>query len=239
VQADTVKNQVWAWMTANGLSYRKIDVRGEIIESGFKQPDAYNLIASFIPIAVDKIVTAHDWDFVCDVATTTTVSGTSEYTLSGNNDDCRDIINLRIGAGRGRVLERLNTLQTDRRESEDEDVGDETDTSDVYGYTQYGRSADGKPMVQLFDTPSEAKTLKYRYRMSGITIDHLPDEFGYVVRDMVIAQFKTEYLGIAKVGLNEMIARYNVGGDHYETVRIDPVIEAGNNRRSNDLPGGC
>jgi len=61
VQADTVKNQVWAWMTANGLSYRKIDVRGEFIESGFKQPDAYNLIASFIPIAVDKIVTAHDW----------------------------------------------------------------------------------------------------------------------------------------------------------------------------------
>ena len=238
MQASTVVSSVWAWLYANGMTFRKISVGGQTVEQGLNVDQVQNIVNDFLPVVVDRIIVSHDWDFACDVATTTTVAATSEYTLEGNAGDCRDIINIRHGSGRGVVLERLNTLKTDRREGEDTDDSGSSDLGNVYGYTVYGRSTDGFPKIQIFDTPQEAKTLTYRYRKTGLTIENIPQEFGFVVRDMVLGQFKPEYIGLGEQKLGEMIGRYKLGGDEIDTIRLDPIVEAGNLRRNNVLQGG-
>lgn len=205
-----------------------------MVEQGLNVDQVQKIVNDFLPVVVDRIIVSHDWDFACDVGTTTTVVGTSEYTLDGNAGDCRDIINIRIGTGRGLVIERLNTLKTDRREGSEET----TNPGTVSGYTVYGRSTDGFPKIQLFDTPQEAQTLTYRYRKNGLTVENIPDEFGFVVRDMVLGQFKPEYIPLGDRGLREMVDRYSLGGDEIDVVRQDPIIEAGNVRRNNVLQGG-
>lgn len=236
MQEQTVINQVWAWLFANGKTHRHSVVKGQVIESGLERDEVEDITRSFLGVVVDRIATAHDWDFVCDEASTTSVISTTEYILRGNNDDCRDIINVRYGSGRGTVIERLNTLQTDRREGESE--AGVSDTEKVYGYTVYGRSDDGFPQIKLFDSPASAETITYRYRKKDISLSVIPDEFGYVVRDMVLANFDSKYLGVAERRLGEMVNRYTVGGDEYETARMHPTIEAGNIRRRNNM-GGC
>jgi len=238
VNVQTVQSRLWAWLFGNGMAYKRTVINGQVVERGLKRDEVNQMVNDLLPDIVSQIVTSHDWDFTMVESSTTTVSGTSVYTLRGDNDDARDILNVRYGAGRGYVLERLNTLQTDRREGEDTDDGTTSDDGLVYGYTVYGRSDDGKPQIKLYDTPTEAKTLTYRYRKGGLTVVDLPEEFGRTVMNFMIGQFKAEYLMLAERSLKEIIARYTVGGDEYETVRKDPVIEAGNLRR-HGLQGGC
>jgi len=235
MQVNTVIAQLWAWLYGSNLTYKKTVVNGQTIETGLKRDEVEGIVRDLIPAIIDQIVTPFDWDFTFDVATVSSVASTSEYTLRGNNDDCRDLINVRYGSGRGVVIERLETLETDRREGEDEDT---TTTGNVYGYTVFGRSSDGFPIIQLFDTPTEADTITYRYRKSNLTLDNIPGEFGFVVRDYLRAEFRPEWSGVAEKRLDEMIARYSVGGDEINKVRMSPDIEAGNIRRVENQ-GGC
>lgn len=234
----SVQSRLWAWLYGNHMTYRRVVVNGQPVESGLKQGEVDQMVNTILPDIVSQIVTAHDWDFVLGEGSTTTVAGTSEYTLRGAAGDCRDIINVRYGSGRGIVLDKLNLLETDRREGEDSSVSTSSDSGVMYGYVVKGRSDDGYPIIKIYDTPTEAKTLQYRYRKSGLTLVNLPEEFGRTVMNFMIGQFKAEYLVLAERSLKEIIARYTVGGDEYETVRKDPQIEAGNVRRFS-LPGGC
>ena len=54
-------------------------------------------IQQLVPVALDEVVVSYDWDFATDVADKDTVADQAEYTLEGNDDDCRDIINVRYG----------------------------------------------------------------------------------------------------------------------------------------------
>lgn len=237
MQLNTVIEQLWSWLAATGKTVHKVVINGVVETMGHSRQEVERAVHNLIGPIVDEIVTSHDWDFACDVVTDdTTVINQSEYTFTGNNNDCRDIINIRYGSGRGVVLDELNTLKTDRREGED--VANSTDVGSVYGYTPFGRSADGFPKVQLFDTPIEAKTLKYRYRKSGLNIGNIPDYFGFVVRDFMRAEFDPGYQAKAENRLAAMVARYKVGGDTPDVARLDPQIEAGNVRRKANQ-GGC
>jgi len=238
VNVQQVQSRLWAWLFGNKMTYRRLVINGQAVETGLKRDEANQMVNDLLPDIVSQIVTAHDWDFTLDEASTATVADTSVYILRGNSGDCRDIINIRYGSGRGIVIDKLNMLETDRREGEDTSSGTSADSGGVYGWVPIGRSDDGYPRIKIYDTPGEAKTLTYRYRRSGLTVVDLPDEFGPTVLNFMIGQFKAEYLVLAERSLKEIIARYTVGGDEYETVRKDPVIEAGNIRRYNQQ-GGC
>lgn len=236
MNVSTVVEQLWAWLKANGKTVRAVKVGDTVDHVGLTRSEVEKGVNALLPPIVDEIVTAFDWDFACDVATDTSVVSQAEYTLRGNADDCRDIINIRYGSGRGVVIEPLNTLKTDRREGET--VSGSSDTSGVYGYTLFGRSDDGFPKIQLFDTPLEAKTITYRYRKKDLSLADIPDSFGYVVRDFLRAEYDPGYQTKAEHRLGRMIARYKVGGDTPDIARRDPVIEAGNVRRG-EQQGGC
>ncbi len=232
MQESTVINGIWAYLFANGKTEKIRYVQGEKIETGLSRKEVENMVRSFLGPTVQRITRAYDWDFVCAEATDAFVASTSEYSLSGDNDDCMDIINIRWGTSSSlEVLEKLNVLENDRRK------GSETATG-IYGWTAFGRSDDGFPLVQIHNTPTEANVFKYRYRKSGLTLSDIPADFDNVVIDDVLAQFDISLRPDANVSLKGMMDRYMVGGDEYETVRRDPVIEAGNIRRKG-LQGGA
>lgn len=232
----TAKQQLWAWLFSQGMTIKKVRMGDQLVDSGLSQKDVFDAVDVLLPPIIDRIIMSFDWDFAVDVATTTTVSGTSEYELEGNSGDCRDIISVRYGDGRGTPIEEKVVADMDRREAET--VSGAADAGGVYAYTRFGRSDQGYPQIQLFDTPLEAKTLTYRYRKNGLTIESIPDEFGFVVRDFLRAEYRPEYESLAETRLNDMIARYEVGGDSPKTVRMHPTIEAGNIRRESNQ-GGC
>ena len=237
MQLTTAIEQLWVWLASNGKTERKVVINGQVEKIGMSRQQVEVAVQNLIGPIVDEIIVRHDWDFTCDVTTTTSVSGTSEYTLSGKSGDCRDIINIRFGSGRGYVLDELNFLQTDRREGET--TSGTSDSGTVYGYTLFGRSPDGFPLIQIFDTPTSAETITYRYRRTGLNLDNIPDSFGFVVRDFLRAEFDGGYLAKAESRLNEMVSRYKIGGDSPYIMRMAPAIERGNVRRANDLQGGC
>lgn len=238
MQQSALLDTLWAWLFGQGKSYKTYMINNQRVEQGLKRQDFDVIARSLLDPIVERMANAYDWDFVFDEATESTEVDENEYTLSGNNDDCKNIVNVRFGSGRGKVLEKLNTLITDRREGYDSDITTSFDTGTVYGYTLQGRSDEGFPKIQIFDTPGEVKTLTYRYRRNGLSISEFPADFGYVVLDYMKAQFDPAFLMVAKSSMNELIARYKPGGDEIEHVRRDPVEEAGNIRRTN-LGGGC
>ena len=236
MQQSALLDILWAWLFGQGKSYKTYMMNGERVEQGMKQSDFRDICLTMLDPVIEQLSIAYDWDFIYDVGTETTVIDTSEYTLKGNNDDCRNIETVRYGPGRGTVLKQLDTLLTDRREGEE--TAGASDSGDVYGYTLEGESDDGFPKIQLFDTPAEAKTLTYRYRKNGVSINEFPAEFGFVVRDYMIAQFDPSYLAVADRSLKELIGRYDPGGDEIVKVRRDTVDENRNIYR-NTLTGGC
>lgn len=235
MQINTAIDQLWVWLQGKNRTVHKVMVNGQVESVGHTRQEVERAVQNLIGPIVDEIIMSHDWDFACDVTTSTSVIGTSEYTLTGKNSDCRDIIGIRYGSGRGYVLEELNVLQTDRREGES--TAGTSDTSNAYGYTLYGRSPDGFPLIQIFDTPTSAETITYRYRKNGLNLNNIPDNFGFVVRDFLRAEFDDRYFAKAADRLNEMIDRYKVGGDSPDVMRIHPEIERGNIRRGG-LQGG-
>ena len=64
---------------------------------GLSTTEKKNAIKSAIPIAVNEIVTAFNWDFATDKTTETAVVDQATYTLRGKNNDCQDVINIVYG----------------------------------------------------------------------------------------------------------------------------------------------
>jgi hypothetical protein len=236
VQKSTVEEQLWAWLYTNGRTVKMIKQGDEYVKVGLTRKEVNKSVSALLDPLIDDIITAHDWDFSCDVATETSVANQSEYTLRGNNDDCADLWVVKYGPGRGVPLEESGVAQMDRREAES--VADASDNDGVYTYTRFGRSDDGFPKIQLFDTPGVGNTITYRYRKMDLGLGDIPDRFSYVVRDFLRAEYDAGYLPIAEGRLNKMIAKHTIGGDSPRTVRMHPTIETGNIRRSGNQ-GGC
>jgi len=230
LQISTIADGIWAWLTILG---RTIKVQkmpdGSTMTSGLDRQTVDRIVNSFVGPVVAQFVMAHDWDFACDEDSDTTVADTADYTLRGNNMDCRDIINVRYDSDLD-VLDRLNVLSNDRRKPAKSGSG-------VYGWTWFKMSTDGFPVITIHNTPTEAKTFKYRYRKKDITIGDIPDYFDYVVNALMKARFQDDYYSLSERFLKEAIHKYRGGGDDYETVRLNPTIEAGNIRRCQNQGG--
>lgn len=193
------------------------------------------MVDNIIGPVANRIIMDHTWDFAVDTATENTVVGQASYTLEGNDADCRDIVNIRIGDGDGRVIEEFDRLELDRRLSTDDP---NTNTNiPIDSYAKWGRSSDDFPIVQLYGTPQTVETLTYRFHKKDLSLQDIPGDFGYIVIDAVKAEFDASLRGIAENSLNEMKARHTPGGDSFVRVRLDPTIEKGNRERNNMYGG--
>lgn len=229
MQRSMIEDQVWALLRFKGLTYKKtVMPGGAVVESGIIRKDVNKMVLSTLDSAVKEIVLAYDWNFAYDEATTTSVADQADYTFEGNNSDCRDIINIRWGDSET-VLDELNFLQDDRRT-------EGTEGSNVYGYILFKRE-DNFPVVTIRGTPDSAETIKYRYRRKDITLAELPDSFDIAVVDQILKRWDRGWELAAETSLNKLIARYKIGGDRHETIRMNPAIEDGNFRRKG-LQGG-
>lgn len=230
MQENTVIEGVWAWLFSKGWTKKVRHLPGgSTITEGFDYQEVERMTRTFLNPVVDEVMTVHDWDFACDEKSDATVADQAEYTLSGNNGDCQDIINVRYDTDE-EVLEKLNVLENDRRKPQKTGYG-------IYGWTAFGRSDDKSPIIIIHNTPTEAKTFKYRYRKKDLGLGDMPDSFDFVVVDAVCARFDRSLQVFADRSLARMIARYTVGGDEIDMLRINPLIEDGNVRRCSNQGG--
>ena len=231
MQENQVINQVWAYLFSQGKTEKVMRAAdGGTLMVGLSQQDVGRIVRSLLNPSVNKLMSAYDWPFAYAEATDATVVDQAAYTLSGDNDDCRDIINIRVGDDED-VLDKLNVLENDRRKPSKDGTG-------VYGWTEYGESDDGFPVIYFHNTPTSVETFKYRYRKKDLSLADWPDRYDYVMTDEVIGRLDPTMIVVAENSLSQMLSNYKIGGDEYQTIRRDPVIEAGNVRRAG-LQGGA
>lgn len=179
-------------------------------------------IRAWISVAINEIATAYDWDFVTDSASTTTVDGTATYTLKGNNNNCQDIINIVYD---NNMLEEYESLAMD-------EFLTGRSISGVQIWVHENRASGGFPIVRLHASPSEAKTLTYRYLKKNIGIGDIPDQYSYVVLSAVGKHIIPDFVYQYERDLRRMIDSYKRGGNSPQYVRRDPEAVARNNERA-------
>jgi len=185
-------------------------------------------IQQLVPVALDEVVVSYDWDFATDVADETTVANQAEYTLKGNGNNCRDIINLRYGTtSDGFVL-----LDKMRPVDVDAFVSGRTVTG-VGAWTPHGRSSAGFPKVKILNAPSgSTNILRYRYRRKNVNISEFPENFKFVLIGAIVKRLIPAFDVVYQRDLETMIDHYAMSGGEDMPAALDPVLIARNNERS-------
>lgn len=175
---------------------------------------------------VDQVVTAFDWDFTLDIADESVVSDQAEYELTGNRNDCRDIVNVKYGITTFQLLDKMTPIDID------EFFDGRTATAVGWWYIS-GRSPNGYPKITLVKTPDDAdNTIRYRYRKNKIGLGDFPDEFSPVLVNAVVTRFIPAYMGIYEHELNKMIDRHSAPGGEDSPAKLNPWQVRRNNTTS-------
>ena len=194
-------------------------------------------IQAYAQAAVDRVAMRHDFNFAIGETTDATVASQSDYTLHGNQDDCREIINVRYGDD-DELLDKYEGVQYDV------DLGlfNAPTTPQLWYEIQ---AVNGFPTIRIVGTPTTVETLKYRFRRKNIPIAEYPEEWGFVLADFVLAMiadiFKSkdgqtvtyDFWGVAEKSMREMINGYRrEGGGSPKRIQIDHVARVANIRRN-------
>ena len=214
-------------MTTNDL-VNIIEAMPDILIIDIEPAKKHKVIQQLVPVALDEVVVSYDWDFATDVADDSTVANQAEYTLKGNGENCRDIINLRYGTtSDGFVL-----LDKKRPVDMDDFVSGRTLTG-VGWWIPFGRSSSGFPKVKVFNAPSgSTNVLRYRYRRKDVSINEFPDNFKFVLIAAVVKRLIPAFEIVFRRDLETMIDRYSMSGGEDQPSPLDPVLIARNNERS-------
>lgn len=185
-------------------------------------------IQQLVPVALDEVVVSYDWDFATDVADEDTVADQAEYTLRGNDTDCRDIINLRYGTtSDGFVL-----LDKKRPVDMDDFISNRTLTG-VGWWIPFGRASGGFPKVKVFNAPSgSTNVLRYRYRKNNVSVNQFPENFKFVLIGAIVKRLIPAFDVVYQGDLKTMIDHYSMAGGEDMPAPLDPVQVARNNERS-------
>ena len=178
-------------------------------------------LKAFVSLAINEVVTAYDWDFAIDEATEASVADQADYTLEGNDSDCRDIINIKYD---GELMEKMRQVAWDEYIAGRTHSGVNTWilTAPVNGY----------PTITIKTTPSTSdEDITYRYRRMSVPIQDIPDTFKPVLVSALAKRVAPEYTTIYEDDLEEMINRYAYGGGESDRIKQDPRVVRKNNRR--------
>lgn len=194
--------------------------------AGIKTIDAgqkRDAVAALFSVALAEVTTAYDWDFAVDEGTTSTVADQADYTLEGNNSDCRDIINVKIGT---------DLLTKMRKVAWDEYIYHRSHT----GVTIWipAERVDGFPTITIIAAPSSADdTITYRYRKTAVGLSSMPDDFAGLIISALTKRLIPDYEQVYRIDLRNTIKRYSFGGGESDRIKQDPRTVVRNNRRAN------
>lgn len=179
----------------------------------------------------DEVATRYDWDFVCDAADATSVADQADYTLTGNSNDCRDIINIRFkdaDSDHFVLLDKYRPVDMDEKLS-----GVDSSDSGVAAWTIKERNPNGFPVITLVGTPgTSGDTIRYRYRKRNISTSDFPDEFAAVLQYALITKLVPSYAALAERKLQFMVDRYAAPGGDVNPAKLDAQLKLRNRERA-------
>ena len=205
---------------------------------GLPDAEKTKAITEYARTAIDRIAMRKDFNFAVGTASTVTVASQSDYTLKGNQDDCREVINIVYGSD-AVLLDKVEGVQWDV----DIELFESPSTPSVWYELQLDN---GFPQVKIIATPSVAdETLAYRYRRKNIPIEEFPDEWAFVLVDVIMMTladvFKDkderlvmyDFEGKAERSIRDMVNNYRKeGGGTPKRIQIDTVARLANIRRN-------
>lgn len=185
---------------------------------------------AYVDAAVDEIANSYDWPFAVDDATETTVEDQAEYEITGNNNDCRSVINITYwGASdtSGLLLQKFRASDVDVLMSQ-------RSASDTFGWYFSGLTSNGIVKVTLIGAPdASGDSLKYRYRKSNVKLETIPVNYhATAVVSGTAKRLIPGYDAVFKEDLANMRAFYEGGGGEFNPIRRDPVLIQRNNERN-------
>ena len=180
-----------------------------------------------IDVAVGEIIRSYPWDFAIDVTTETAVVGQSEYVLRGKNTDCNHVVKIKYGDGG------LNDSTLEEKtiyDMWDDHVNRDFDI--VKYWYKSGRDTAKMPKVVLVGTPTSGETITYIYYKKNIGIDQIPDDYINVVISGTLKNIFPGYLPLFRFDLERMIHNYELGGNEFFPIKLNPETKAGNTYRN-------
>lgn len=207
---------------------------GGVVVPGIEAAKIAKQIDALVPVVVDDILMHYDWDFAYDETTQLTSADTGEYTLPGNNDDCRHIWSIRWW---DQDADDDNfTLLKKRSRTWMDDYRSRNSITTVQYWVPNGRT-DKAVKVIIFDSPEDAnETLKYRYLRADIGISGLPDEFLGLLVVGVKAKLLPRFIGEYNAVLSSYVGRFETVGPDPDPAPIDETWRT-NNRNRAELMG--
>lgn len=202
-----------------------------IVEYIASMPDAMKMgdksywkivCGGMLPGVVDDVAMAYDWEFLFDRATVAVTSGTSEYTLTGNGFNLRDIQDIRYGSD---ALQLVKYRPLDALDY----ISDNAPT-DVVGWYQTGTNQQGYPVIKIFGTPTTSTTMSVRFRKKDVKFVDFPDMFQNLFIAGLLSGISGERNRDYQAKMKMMIKRAKVGGKDFQRISADPQIIAGNRK---------
>ena len=144
--------------------------------------DKAKFITASVSGAIDRICqTAPDiFDFCQGRDTKTVVASTSDYNLTGSDDDCAEVLSIRYGTEL-LLLEHLRQADYERKKTAGYWFGSPSAWMDA------GRKNQA-PMITMIGTPEEDSSFEYRYRRNNLTIEEFPNDWYWVLVKVTLAE---------------------------------------------------
>lgn len=188
-----------------------------------------------IPLVLSKLGSAYPFPWLIKTTTFSggTTSGTADYKIQGENQDCAQVLTVMYGSDEV-FLEFYEQADIDRLASQ---VGI---TTEVVAWTVKGEQ-DGFPLITIIGTPSETGAqIKYRYWVDGdkLPFEKWPDKWLFVVKSELISRFVPQLTQIARDDFAGMLNAHNKGGSKVRRIIQDSTVIANNLRRNTKFGWG-
>ncbi len=177
-----------------------------------------------IPLVLDRINLAHDWDFNTNTLDLTTVANQGIYRCEQDKKKARDIITVLYGIDEASVrpLDEFSTVDAD-------DMQYKVGLGDVCIWKEAPRS-DDIAHFELVATPTlSGQWITVRYRLDTPAIIDFPGTFDLLLFKALLAMVVPRFYEDGyRDELSVMAARHQGKGREYKRVRQDPDVDAAN-----------
>ncbi len=169
------------------------------------------------------ILISYDWPFAIKESTKNSVVDQASYQLKGDDNDCRQIVNVRYGSS--------EILLNKRRQVDMDEYMDGRTISTELFWLDDG-FFDGYPKIKIVDTPDAVEVIKYRYRAKDVPISVFPSQFEQAFIHGMSSSIEPSFLPLYKKAIDRLIDNYGYGGGEDDPIKLDPLVQYRNNRRS-------
>lgn len=186
--------------------------------------DRLKAIRGKIPLVLDRINLAHDWDFNTNTLDLTTEANQGIYKCEQGQKKARDIITVLYGVDESSVLplDEFSTVDAD-------DMQYKVGIGDVCLWKEAPRSSD-IAHFELVATPTlSGQWIKVRYRLDTPSIIDFPATFDLLLFKALLAMVVPRFFEEGfQDELSLMASRHQGKGREYKRVRSDPDVDAAN-----------